>query len=118
MDVTVEIVGTLKTSALLAVVAAGIVQILKLIIRSRTGGASQQWEALLPGPVVLACTALGVLASYLGATGSEDMNLVQGGSAGLIAGLMAVFGYDFVKGAVKVGPALFKVVSELLKPNE
>jgi hypothetical protein len=84
-----EIVGSVKVSALMAIVAGFLTQWIKGMI-------PKKWHRFIPGPLALALVGAGVLLAWL-----QGQNMVTGGIEGFLAAALAAYGYDAVKGFIK-----------------
>jgi len=92
------IVGSVWTVAIVALCAAAIVQYTKRNI-------PEKYHDLIPGPLALIMIGIGVLAAWLDVPSMEELTLVQGGTSGFVAAILAAYGYDFVSGAIKYARA-------------
>jgi hypothetical protein len=80
------ITGAVTTSAIMALIAAFIVQGFKQIL-------NEAYHRFIPLPLGAVMVGVGVLLARL--TGN---NLVDGGLEGIVAAALAAYGYDMVKG--------------------
>ncbi len=84
----IEIVGGLQVTALMAVVAAFVVQAVKQAI-------NPEYHRFLPLPLAMVLVVIGALVALL-----RGENPVEGGIMGFVAAALAVYGYEFVKGII------------------
>ena len=89
-----EIVGSLQTSALMALVAVFLVQGVKRLV-------SEEFYRFIPFPLAVATVGVGVLLAWL--TGNVGQGLVTGGIEGFIAATFAVYGWEFFEQFQKRG---------------
>lgn len=80
-----EIVGSLAVSAIMAVVAAFVVQAVKDLPPLKP------YHDYIPLPLALILVGVGVFLAWV-----QGADLVQGGIEGFIAAALAIYGYEFV----------------------
>ena len=87
-----EIVGSLAVSAIMAVVAAFIVQAVKQL------PVLKPYHDYIPLPLALILIGVGVLLAFL-----QGGDMVQGGIEGFIGAALAIYGYEFVTHTLNFG---------------
>ena len=90
MDETgISITGSVAVPVIMAVVAGFLTQAVKQAI-------PEKYHRFIPIPLAVALCGAGVLLAWL-----QGTNPVDGGTAGIVAAALAVYGYQVVKGFIK-----------------
>jgi len=98
----VDVVGGIKTVALISLFALFITEAVKQIFKRWVEEVDfEKYWCLIPIPLAVLCTGVGIGLAALQAPGFEEMNLVAGGAAGFVAAALAAYGHDILSGIVK-----------------